>query len=263
MRLIVGASCAVVLATVTHLRAVDGPLACADVAKLALPHGTITQVEAVAAGAFKPSERPNDYRSLPAFCRVAMTLAPSADSDIKVELWIPAHNWNGKFQAVGNGAFSGAIAYPAMAERVDKGLRDKLHGYWTHGRWCELGARTPGKGRGLRLACRSRNDVRIQEGHRQPHRPRAGVLVLERLLRGWPAGDEGSAALPGRFQRHHCRCARPRLDRARGAGGPDCENARAQRRRPPVHQRQTSAASRRRRRVRCGRWPEGRPDLGS
>jgi hypothetical protein len=85
MRLIVGASCAVVLAAVTHLRAVDGALACADVAKLALPHGTITQVEAVAAGGFRPSERPDDYRSLPAFCRVAMTLAPSADSDIKVE----------------------------------------------------------------------------------------------------------------------------------------------------------------------------------
>jgi len=120
MRLIVGASCAVVLATVTHLHAVDGPSACADVAKLALPHGTITHVEAVAAGAFKPSERPNDYRSLPAFCRVAMTLAPSADSDIKVELWIPT-SWNGKFQAVGNGAFNGSISYPAMANALARG----------------------------------------------------------------------------------------------------------------------------------------------
>jgi len=120
MRLIVGASCAVVLATVTHLRAVDGALACADLTKLALPHGTITQVEAVAAGGFKPSERPNDYRSLPAFCRVAMTLAPSADSDIKVELWVPT-SWNGKFQAVGNGAFSGSISYPAMANALARG----------------------------------------------------------------------------------------------------------------------------------------------
>jgi Tannase and feruloyl esterase len=120
MRLIVGASCAVVLATVTHLSAVEGGLACADVARLALPHATITQVEAVAAGGFTPSERPNDYRSLPAFCRVAMTLAPSADSDIKVELWIPA-NWNGKFQAVGNGAFNGSINYPAMASALASG----------------------------------------------------------------------------------------------------------------------------------------------
>src|SRR4029450_10863787 len=120
MRLILGASWAVVLATVTHRHAVDGPSACADVAKLALPHGTITHVEAVAAGAFKPSERPNDYRSLPAFCRVAMTLAPSADSDIKVELWIPPSR-NGKFQGVGNGAFNGSISYPAMANALARG----------------------------------------------------------------------------------------------------------------------------------------------
>jgi feruloyl esterase len=120
MRLIVGASCAVVIAAVTHLRAVDGALACADVAKLALPHATVMQVEAVAAGGFKPAERPNDYRSLPAFCRVAMTLAPSADSDINVELWIPT-NWNGKFQAVGNGAFNGSIGYPAMANALARG----------------------------------------------------------------------------------------------------------------------------------------------
>ena len=120
MRLIVGASCAVVLATVTHLRAVYGALACADVVKVPLPHGTITQAEAVAAGGFRPSERPDDYRSLPAFCRVAMTLAPSADSDIKVELWIPT-SWNGKFQAVGNGAFNGSISYPAMANALARG----------------------------------------------------------------------------------------------------------------------------------------------
>jgi Tannase and feruloyl esterase len=49
-----------------------------------------------------------------------MTLAPSADSDIKVELWIPT-SWNGKFQAVGNGAFNGSISYPAMANALARG----------------------------------------------------------------------------------------------------------------------------------------------
>ena len=121
MRLIVGASCAVVLATVTHLRAGDGALACADVAKLTLPNATITSAEAVEAGSFKPPDQTNAFRSLPAFCRVAMTLTPSKDSDIKVELWIPAANWNGKFQAVGNGAFNGNIAYPAMANALSRG----------------------------------------------------------------------------------------------------------------------------------------------
>jgi hypothetical protein len=38
-----------------------------------------------------------DGGSLPAFCRVTATLMPSTDSEIKIELWMPSANWNGKF----------------------------------------------------------------------------------------------------------------------------------------------------------------------
>jgi feruloyl esterase len=48
-------------------------------------------------------------------------LAPTGDSDIKVEVWLPESGWNGKFQAVGNGAFSGSIAYPAMGAALSRG----------------------------------------------------------------------------------------------------------------------------------------------
>src|SRR5215213_379412 len=41
----------------------------------------------------------------PASCRVAATLRPTSDSEIKMELWMPSSGWNGKYQAVGNGAF--------------------------------------------------------------------------------------------------------------------------------------------------------------
>ena len=58
---------------------------------------------------------------LPAFCRVAATLAPSSDSDIKVEVWLPASGWNGKLQAVGNGGMAGTIPYPAMAAALAAG----------------------------------------------------------------------------------------------------------------------------------------------
>ena len=34
---------------------------------------------------------------------------------------MPASGWNGKFQAVGNGAFNGAIAYPAMTTALARG----------------------------------------------------------------------------------------------------------------------------------------------
>jgi feruloyl esterase len=61
------------------------------------------------------------YAALPAFCRVAATLNPSSDSDIKVEMWLPAAGWNGKLQAVGNGGWAGVISYPALAAAVAAG----------------------------------------------------------------------------------------------------------------------------------------------
>jgi len=46
---------------------------------------------------------------LPAYCHVAATLKPSSDSDIKMELYMPAEGWNGKFQMLGNGGWAGSI----------------------------------------------------------------------------------------------------------------------------------------------------------
>src|SRR5690242_7052528 len=57
----------------------------------------------------------------PASCRVAATLRPSSDSDIKIEVWMPVSGWNGKFQAVGNGGWSGAIVYPSLARALSRG----------------------------------------------------------------------------------------------------------------------------------------------
>jgi len=59
--------------------------------------------------------------TLGAHCRVAATLKPSADSDIAIEVWLPADSWNGKFQAVGNGGWAGVISYPAMATALQEG----------------------------------------------------------------------------------------------------------------------------------------------
>jgi Tannase and feruloyl esterase len=38
-----------------------------------------------------------------------------------LEVWMPASNWNGKYQAVGNGAFNGNISYPAMTAALARG----------------------------------------------------------------------------------------------------------------------------------------------
>ena len=59
---------------------------------------------------------------LPAFCRVAATLKPSLDSDIKIEVWLPADDvWNRKYLAVGGGGWVGSINHGAMATAVQEG----------------------------------------------------------------------------------------------------------------------------------------------
>src|ERR1041384_6656015 len=85
---------------------------CESLASQALPNATITAAESVAAGAFsQPGGRGgNPFADLPAFCRVAATLKPSADSDIKMEVWLRASGWNGKFLMVGNGGWNGKRA---------------------------------------------------------------------------------------------------------------------------------------------------------
>jgi feruloyl esterase len=101
--------------------------ACTRLAKLKLPNATITKAEQVAPGSQPlagglPIPPPPP---LPAFCRVAATLAPSADSDIKMEVWLP-QDWNGKFQMIGNSGWGGEIPYSPM-------VRALVGGYATAG----------------------------------------------------------------------------------------------------------------------------------
>jgi feruloyl esterase len=102
---------------------------CERLAQVALPEAKIKLAQQVAAGSFIPSNPftqwiANDsalYKRLPAFCRVAIEARPSTDSDIKIEVWLPVGDWNGKFQGRGNGGFAGEIDYHAMAVAVHEG----------------------------------------------------------------------------------------------------------------------------------------------
>jgi feruloyl esterase len=99
---------------------------CESLATLTLPQATVDTAQRVAAGSFtQPGGRAgrggNAFADLPAFCRVAATLKPSSDSDIKIEVWLPAANWNNKYLAVGNGAWNGNIGYAALAEGLRRG----------------------------------------------------------------------------------------------------------------------------------------------
>jgi feruloyl esterase len=103
---------------------------CESLAQLALPHASVTLAQAVPAGQLTlpagampsfPGFPPPNFGNLPATCRVAATLKPTSDSDIKIEVWMPASSWNGKLEVVGNGAWAGNIGYRDLASAVTAG----------------------------------------------------------------------------------------------------------------------------------------------
>jgi len=103
---------------------------CENLTELKLADATITDAVVVAegpapqirgfGGGFPGGTPPAD---IPAHCRVQLDLRPSSDSLIKMELWLPARNWNGKFIGVGNGLFAGSIQGTAfeMPEALRRG----------------------------------------------------------------------------------------------------------------------------------------------
>jgi feruloyl esterase len=98
---------------------------CEAIANLKLPDTTISSSRAVAAGPFTPPGARGGGRGsadVPAFCQVHGVLAPTPQSKINFEVWLPAANWNGKLQVVGNGGLAGTISYPAMASALRDGF---------------------------------------------------------------------------------------------------------------------------------------------
>jgi feruloyl esterase len=107
-----------------HATSAFAATSCEALAKAPLPNATVTLAQQVVAGGFTPPAGrggANPFAGLPAFCRVAVTLTPSADSDIRIEVWLPASGWNGKFEAVGNGGWNGNIDQNALATALRRG----------------------------------------------------------------------------------------------------------------------------------------------
>jgi feruloyl esterase len=103
---------------------------CSDLLGMTIENGTVTAASLVEAGKFQPPASPGAppgvgagiYTDLPAFCRVQATLTPSDDSDIKVEIWLPAENWNGKYVGIGNGIWAGQLSISQLAAPLSSGF---------------------------------------------------------------------------------------------------------------------------------------------
>src|SRR5688572_21147150 len=106
-----------ILIVFTFLLAVPAMAApCESLSTLKLADTTITAAESVAAAAGA-----RGGATVPAHCRVRATIRPTSDSEIKIEVWMPATGWNGKFQGVGNGAWLGSITTNALGPAIQRG----------------------------------------------------------------------------------------------------------------------------------------------
>jgi feruloyl esterase len=87
---------------------------CASLANLTLPDTIITAAQSIPAGTYTAPDGAV-FANLPAFCRIAATLTPTSDSNIKIEVWMPYSGWNGRFLGTGNGNLGGLIDYNSLS----------------------------------------------------------------------------------------------------------------------------------------------------
>ncbi|SER09375.1 feruloyl esterase [Faunimonas pinastri] len=98
---------------------------CEDLRSLQLPHMTVKSASRIAQDGFRPpASEGKESTALtgPAFCRVEVEAAPTPDSQIGLEVWVPeGAAWNGKLLGVGNGGYSSVLDYKEMAAALRRG----------------------------------------------------------------------------------------------------------------------------------------------
>ncbi len=105
---------------------VSAQQSCESLASLKIPNVTITLAKAITAppdfevpstgGRFGT---PAGLKVSVSFCRVAGFSAPTSDSHIGFEVWLPiAENWNGNYVGIGNPGFIGSISYAGLSREV-------------------------------------------------------------------------------------------------------------------------------------------------
>ena len=102
---------------------------CESLAQLKLDHVDVVAADVVAPGGFAlpagaRQTRPEFFVAfdrLPSFCRVQAVARPTADSDIRIEVWLPAEGWNGRYLGAGNGGYAGSLNYFRLGEAINAG----------------------------------------------------------------------------------------------------------------------------------------------
>lgn len=154
------------------------------------------------------SATPMSAGDLPAWCRVLILVRPVADSEIRMELWLPpAEGWNGKFLGTGNGGYSSTLSYPQMRDALRRGYATAGSDTGHSGGDLAFGAGNPEKindwaWRAVHVMTETAHAViRSYYGRSSSH------SYFEGCSTGGPGAD-GGPAVPRRLRRHRCGRAR-------------------------------------------------------
>ncbi len=93
---------------------------CEKLAELKLPHTAISSASLLPAGEFSTGAgRPSIQ--VPERCVVKAVARPTSDSEIRIEVWLPAAGWNSRYLQAGNGGWAGGIPSGALANAIQRG----------------------------------------------------------------------------------------------------------------------------------------------
>jgi feruloyl esterase len=92
-----------------------------EIRRMNLPGITITEIQDISAGIFTPP-RGKTISNFPSILSVALISKPTPESNIRIEIWMPKDNWNGRLLGTGNGGGAGSINYGILVAGVMRGF---------------------------------------------------------------------------------------------------------------------------------------------
>ncbi|MDR3439728.1 tannase/feruloyl esterase family alpha/beta hydrolase [Telmatospirillum sp.] len=107
------------VATSASAQSYSAATTCASLASVALPvSSSITVAQTVSGGSFVNPDGSGTETGLPTFCRVSGFAAPTSDSHIGWEVWLPVSGWVGRYMQMGNGGLNGVMRYSYLGNSL-------------------------------------------------------------------------------------------------------------------------------------------------
>jgi hypothetical protein len=102
---------------------VRAQLNCQSLQSFSFPNTTINGVASMPGGPYVAADTWHlAFANLPPWCQVTATIAPTPDSSIGVQVWLPMQRYNGRYLGTGNGGYAGGYFQSELAQGINNGF---------------------------------------------------------------------------------------------------------------------------------------------